>query len=132
MKAGAPALFAPDALVHHAVHQHGAAELIRGSQRWADAVRAFARHPGLRRNFSRGVFWKPEHEALLLALAGTALSRPTSGISLALAVPWLRLHRRRHGSWAGLAAAVPAHLALDSAETVAMARGSARFRTFVL
>ncbi len=129
---GARAEFVPGALVHHAVHTLGAIGQLRDSQRWAGAVRAFARHPGIRTSFTHGIFWRPSHEGLLLALAALALRRRSRGLSLLLAVPYLRHLRGLHGSAAGTLAFAPAHVVVDAAEVVAMARGSARFKTLVL
>ena len=133
IEAGTPAVFAPDALTLHAVHPLGAPDVIRGSQRWADLVRAFARHPGLRRElFVHRIFWKIAHERLLLALAGLLAARRTRGLSLALVIRYARLHRQVHPSWAETLRSLPAHAAIDAAETAAMLRGSLRFRTLVL
>jgi len=132
IEGGARAEFVPGALVHHAVHTPGALAQLRDSQRWADAVRAFARHPGMRDSFTHRIFWRPSHEGLLLALAGLALRRPSRGLSLLLVTPYLRHLRALHGTGAGMLAAVPVHAAVDAAEVVAMARGSARFKTLVL
>ena len=132
LETGAPARWAPDARVLHAVHDVGAVATLRGSQRWADSVRLVKRHPGLRRHYHRRLFWKPSHERLLVALAASVLARRSRGTSLVLWVPYVRLHRRQHGSVSGTLLALPAHLAVDAAELVAMLRGSARFRTLVL
>jgi glycosyltransferase involved in cell wall biosynthesis len=129
---GAEPVFVPAALVHHAVHDAGALALIRDAPRWSDAVRCFARHPGMRRAFRHRVFWRASHEGLLLAAAGAALSGRTRGASLLLCAPYLRFLRSQHGGWPGALAALPAHAALDAVETAAMVRGSVRFRTFVL
>lgn len=132
IEGGARAEFVPGALVHHAVHTPGALAQLRDSQRWADAVRAFARHPGMRDAFTHRIFWRPSHEGLLLALTGLALRRRSRGLSLLLAAPYLRHLRTLHGSAAGTLAFVPVHAVVDAAEVVAMARGSVRFRTLVL
>lgn len=132
IESGAPAEFVDVALVHHAVHEAGALALVRDSQRWAHAVRCFRDHPQMRSAFRRGIFWRPSHEGFLLWVVALALAWPTRGVSLVLWVPYLRFLRTQHGSWAGTLAAVPAHLLVDAAEVVAMLRGSARHRTFVL
>jgi glycosyltransferase involved in cell wall biosynthesis len=129
---GTPAVFVDGALVYHAVREMGVVGLLRDSQRWADAVRAFARHPGAREGFRHAIFWKPSHERILGLAAGIALARRTRGLSLSLAAPYVALYRSRHGSWAGTLAALPGHAAIDVAEVVAMVRGSWRFRTLVL
>jgi hypothetical protein len=53
-------------------------------------------------------------------------------LALAAALPYLALHRLEHGSAAGTALALPAHVAVDTAEVIAMLRGSAAARTLVL
>jgi hypothetical protein len=60
------------------------------------------------------------------------LRRRSRGLSLLLAAPYLRHLRTLHGSAAGTLAFAPAHAVIDTAEVVAMLRGSARFRTLVL
>jgi len=122
-EAGAVGVFAPEALVWHAVHPLGVRASVRGAARWASAVRVVKRHPGVRRHLPHRYFWKPSHEKLLLAAAGAVLARPTRGLSLAAAFPYLRLRRGR---------ALPGHLAVDAAEVVAMVRGSVRARTLLL
>lgn len=129
---GATATLAPGARVWHAVHDVGPLGLVRRSQAWADTVGLRKRHPAMRAAYRRGIFWKRSHEALLLALAGTALARRTRGASLSLWAAYAAAHRPVHGSWAGTLASLPAHLAVDSAEVLAMVRGSVRHRTLVL
>lgn len=133
VEAGARVVFEPSALVWHAVHDPGALALVRASQRWRAGVRNVKRFPHLRRALHHGVFWKPSHERLLLAAAAVAAARrmPLPIVASAL-VPYLMLHRAEHGSLAGTAIAMPAHVALDGAEVVAMLRGSAAARTLVL
>lgn len=132
IEAGTRVVYEPAALNWHAVHLPGALELIRASQRWSGTVRNVARHPQLRAALHRGVFWKVAHERLLIAAAGALLARRAPAVALAAALPYLALHRREHGSLAGTAAAMPAHVALDAAEVVAMVRGSAAAGTLVL
>ena len=130
LAAGAEPRFAPDAVVHHAVHDVGPVGLVRGSQRWADAVRLLQRHRALRETLWLGIFWKRPHAPLIAAIAA-ALTGRRLVLAAALAV-WAALHRGEHGSPAGLVAALPAHLAVDAAELVAMLRGSLEFRSLVL
>jgi GT2 family glycosyltransferase len=132
IEAGSRVIYEPAALSWHAVHVPGALDLIRASQRWAGSVRNVARHPQLRSALHRGVFWKVAHERLLVAAAGALLARRAPAVAVAAALPYLALHRGEHGSMAGTALALPAHVALDAAEVVAMLRGSAAARTLVL
>lgn len=129
---GARAVFAADALVWHAVHPMGPLALVRDAHRWGSAVLIVRRHPAVRRHFHRRIFWKPSHEALLLALAGAALSRRTRGSSLLLAIPWALVHRTEHPSRDSLARSLPGHLAVDGAEMISMLRGSVRARTLLI
>lgn len=131
-EAGAQVVFAPDALVWHAVHPMGPAALVRDAPRWGSAVRIVKRHPGLRAHFHHRIFWKPSHERLLLALVGAGLARRTRGAALGLAIPWVLVHRTEHRSAADLARALPAHLAVDAAETAAMLGGSVRAGTLLV
>jgi GT2 family glycosyltransferase len=132
IEAGTRVVYEPAALNWHAVHTLGALELVRTSQRWSTTVRNFANHPQLRAALHRGIFWKVAHERLLLAAAGALLARRAPVLALAAALPYLALHRREHGSAAGTALALPAHVAVDTAEVIAMLRGSAAARTLVL
>jgi hypothetical protein len=99
---------------------------VRDAPRWGSAVHLVRKHPGIRAHFHHRYFWKPAHERLLLAAAGVLLRRP------AAMVPWLLVHRGEHPSTAGLLRALPAHLAVDAAEVVALARGSFAARTLLL
>ncbi|MEA2425877.1 MAG: hypothetical protein QOH13_2287 [Thermoleophilaceae bacterium] len=132
VEAGTRVVYEPGALNWHAVHEPGAIALIRSTQRWRRGVRNFARHPQLREALHRGLFWKVSHERLLIAAAGLAIARRAPALAVAAAVPYLALHRSQHGSYAGTAAALPAHIALDTAEVVAMVRGSIAAGTLVL
>jgi glycosyltransferase involved in cell wall biosynthesis len=129
---GTRVIYEPRALNWHAVHEPGALALIRSTQKWRGTVRNVARHPQLRDALHRRVFWKRSHERLLIAAAGLVLARTAPALALAAAVPYLALHRAEHGSYVGTAAALPAHLALDAAEVVAMLRGSVAAGTLVL
>jgi GT2 family glycosyltransferase len=133
IEAGTRAIYEPNALNWHAVHEPGVLQLIRSTQKWRLAVRNLARHPQLRASLYHRIFWKPSHERLLLSIAGLAVaSKGRRGLALAALVPYLALHRTQHGSYAGTVAALPAHVALDAAEVLAMVRGSVEAGTLVL
>jgi GT2 family glycosyltransferase len=123
LEAGAEIVFAPDALVWHAVHEMGPLALARDARRWGSAVRIVKRHPGLRAHLHRRVWWKRSHERLLLGLLGVALVRRPW--ALALWLPWMLEHRSG-------ARSLPGHLLIDAAEIAAMADGSVRARTLLL
>ena len=143
IEAGARVVYEPSALNWHAVHDGGPLALIRGSQKWRMAVRNVARHPDLRASLHHRIFWKRSHERLLVAIAGCVLAaripaarngrRHIAGaLAMATVVAYAESHRSDHGSYAGVAAALPAHIAVDSAEIVAMVRGSLAARTLLL
>ena len=133
--AGARLVAVPEARVLHAVHPMALGQYLRSLGRWADLPAVVARHPRVRRRLPFGLFWKPRHPRLLLALAGAfaARRRPACGL---LALPWL------HAAWPGsgrtprgVARALlrlPARAAEDSGEIAAMVRGSVRHRTLLL
>jgi GT2 family glycosyltransferase len=127
--AGVEIRFAPDALVWHAVHEPGWRGLVRDAPRWGSAVHLVRKHPEIRTHFHHRYFWKPAHERLLLAALGLALSRRRGWPA---ALPWLAVHRAEHPSTGHLARALPAHLAVDAAEVLALARGSLRARALLL
>ncbi len=131
-KAGAGAVFAPDALVHHAIHVPGAVGLMRDAPRWRGFGRTVKRHPELREALVHRYFWKPGHERLLLALLGAALAPRTRGVSLALAIPYVRGYRPVHDSLPGTIASLPAHALVDAAEIAALLRGSIDARTLIV
>ena len=148
VEAGTRVIYEPNAVNWHAVHEPGALVLIRASQKWRIAVRNLKRHPQLRDALHRRIFWKPAHERLLIAIAGMALAGMAGrgsqeamrrgsraipiGVAAAAITPYLALQRTQHGSYPGTVAALPAHVALDAAEIVAMVRGSLAAGTLVL
>jgi len=125
VRSGAPLVYAPEALVHHAVHRVGVAGAVRVAARWAGLTKLFAHHPDLRREaLHRGVFWSPVHEQMLLAGIALALPRRLWPLSLLLALPYLRrLAWRRSGP-----VLAPFILLTDVVEMAAVLRGAVRER----
>jgi hypothetical protein len=103
--------------------------------RWRHLAYVVSRHPRLRRDCALGVFWKPSHLTVLLALAGIAAARRAPVLAL-LAAPYLGPELVRRGTRpvdvAVAAAEVPGRAVNELAEVLAMAAGSARYRTLVL
>ncbi len=128
---GAEAVYAEDARVFHAVNQFGPIGSLRFPLRWSDAMANLDRHPELRSELHRGVFWKRSHELLLAAVVGVAATRrfpPAALLVLPYARDVVRRTRRR-----GASASHAPHLALqDAVETYATIRGAVRNRTLVL
>jgi glycosyltransferase involved in cell wall biosynthesis len=131
-EAGVPTEFVDAARAWHAVHRVGVVRLIRRMPIKADVARLTRRHPGVRHHYYRGIFWKRSHAFLPLAALGLALLPRTRGLALLLAVPYARLYRAQHGSYAGTIASLPGHAAVDGAEIAAVVAGAARFRTLII
>jgi glycosyltransferase involved in cell wall biosynthesis len=126
--------FDDDALVYHDVRPSNFVDALKETQRWSTASRFFRQHPHARQWLYRGLFWKPTHPKALLALVGIVV-----GVgffpALLLTIPWLRyriFERPPPGGRRKLIAALPGVLLIDLAETVAMVRGSIRYRTLVI
>jgi glycosyltransferase involved in cell wall biosynthesis len=129
LESGAPAVFADDAVVRHAVEPVGAIGRLRIAARWGPVVRVLAEHPGARTMLYRGRFWNVWHYLLwrsLLAMAGPAWLR-----RLVLARHLMTLRARAVDEGAG-AGAVPYLLLYDVVECWAIARGAVRHRMLVL
>ncbi len=127
--AGRGAVFAPDALVHHAVEELGVRGTLRDAWRWTASVRVFADHPEMRAELSRGVFWSGWHWLVVRSLLGLAAPRWLRRFLLLRHA--LQLHARARRAGAGWWA-VPVLFARDVVETAAVVRGAVRYRTFVV
>lgn len=121
--AGAELVYAPDALVHHAVHEPGVWRIVRRMHIWTDAVRILKMYPDVREMLVHRVFWKRSHPPLVLALAGLLLASRRRRSGLLLVAPYVAHYRGR---------SVAAHLAVDTAELVTMVAGSLKHRTLML
>ena len=129
-EAGAAVVAAPEVLTFHAVDVVGLRARLRIAWRWRDLPAVARRHRSFRRAAVLGVFWKPRHAWLTLALAGFAARRPL------LALPWLYAALPSYGPGPrGRLRAVselPGQAAVDAVELLALARGSVRHRTLFL
>jgi GT2 family glycosyltransferase len=136
MEAGAPVVAAPEAVTYHAVDAPGLLGGVRRRGRWRAVPAVVKRHPSLRSGMPLGIFWKPRHAWLALALAGVPLARRRPWLAFALALPWARAAAPSYGGSArgrarGLAE-LPARALLDAAEMTAVARGAVAERTVLL
>jgi len=129
IEAGRPAVFAPEAIVFHAVQPLGVRGMLRVAGRWSGVVRQFSDHPQLRSTLERGVFWNVWH--YLMWRSALALLAPGWLRRLLLTKHLLALRKRAReagaGSWA-----VPFLFVHDLVECWAVARGAVRYRTLVL
>jgi GT2 family glycosyltransferase len=129
IEAGVPTVYAPDAVVYHAVERAGVLGSLRIAARWSAVVRLFAAHPRTRSMLYRRVFWNVWHFLLwrsLLALPAPPWLRRLILMRHLLALR-TRSRRAGAGSWA-----VPYLLIHDAVECWAIARGAVRYRTLVL
>ena len=100
---------------------------------WTTPMKTYAIHPALRRSvFTHGVFWKPDHFRLTLALLGLALPSRLWPARLMLAVPYLRSARARSLEANRGATLAPYFLLHDLIELGAVARAAVRYRTLML
>jgi cellulose synthase/poly-beta-1,6-N-acetylglucosamine synthase-like glycosyltransferase len=134
-EAGAEIIGEREAVVNHAIEAHTLPGFVRRNLRWRHLAYVVARHPTLRKDCVGGVFWKESHLLALMALAGLAGARRAPAVAL-MALPYLVPELKRRGprpvDVAVAAAEVPGRALNELAEILAMAAGSARYRTFVL
>lgn len=134
---GATLVPVPEMLVEHAVVERSLRQACRAARRWEQIPLVVRRHPSLRRALVGGLWWKPEHAVLTLAVAGLVLSRH-SRASCALLAPWLAVSMRHtvhgHGplGWLRRARDLPALALVDVTETVVILRGAWRYRAPML
>lgn len=128
--AGAEPVWAPDALVWHAVFPRHVPQAIAETWRWRHVPALLARHPDRRHLLRYGFFWKEAHARLTLAAAGALLSRKVGPLAFLAALPYAALHARAYDPTPrGLARAaldLPSLAAVDAAETVLTAAGGIR------
>ncbi|HUR77939.1 MAG TPA: glycosyltransferase [Acidimicrobiales bacterium] len=135
---GAKAVFAERALVFHDISKGSFRAALREASTWVDIPRVKKKHRArVRPVLHHGVFWKPSHEYVLIALAsigaGAVVRNP---IPLAGVLPWVYYRLRKNPVWRRDKAKRIAHLphafVLDTVEMTTMVRGSVRHKTLVL
>jgi GT2 family glycosyltransferase len=133
---GGQLVAAPEVLTNHAVEATTLPARLRETWRWQHLAYIVRRHPQLRDHMPLRLFWKPSHALLMPAVAGLALARRHPLLGALLVAPWAASARPAYGpSPRGVARAaseLPARMAIDVAETAAMARGAVRHRTPIL
>jgi GT2 family glycosyltransferase len=129
LEAGGRTVFAPGALVFHAVHELGPLRTLREAMRLTQTALVFARHPQTRAMLNRRLFWNGWHYLVIRSLVALALPRPARRFLLTRHALQLAARARAAGAgpWA-----VPFLLLYDAIETGAIARGGIRYRTPVL
>ncbi len=126
---GSPA-FEPDALVHHAVFSRRPAAALRDALLATDAVGAYKRNPGLRKNLPLGVFYDRSHPLLLAAGAGLVTRR--APVAALLSIPYALDLRRRLRDRSARPRHAPFFLLFDVIQLWATLRGARRHRTFIV
>jgi hypothetical protein len=124
--AGYEPVWAPGALMHHAVTTLDARAKLRLAWRWDETMRVFKRHPQLRKQLIRGIFWSDNHWWLVRALVALALPKRLWWVRWWLAAPYVLRLETRHPQVAAIL------VANDVVEMAACARGGARYRVPVL
>jgi GT2 family glycosyltransferase len=129
IEAGARIMFAPDAVVFHAIERLGILGMLRFASRWGAGLKIFHDHPQTRTMLYRGIFWNVWHFLLWRSLI--ALVAPRALRRLILFRHLHALHERAAESGAGpwFIAFLLAH---DTVECWSVARGAVRNRTLVL
>ena len=126
IEAGWEPVWAPRALVHHAVFDLGPRGKLRLAWRWDETMYVFKRHPRLRAHLTAKLFWTPNHWWLVRAAAATLLPRRLWWLRWWLGAPYML----RVGT---LRPDVVAFLVVhDLVEMAACARGGLRYRVPVL
>ncbi len=105
--------------------------ILRVALRWSPSVRIFRRHRALRSELSWGLFWKPSHAKLLLAVAGAAAAHRFPP-ALLLTLPFYRELYGRCNELGVSRAHMPFLALHDAVETFAIARGAVRHGVLVL
>jgi GT2 family glycosyltransferase len=127
---GAVAVFAPEAVVYHAVHPRTFKDTAKAALLATEDVRAYKVTPELRSVLVQGVFYQRSHPLLFQALLGVGLAR-RSPLALLFAVPYLLNVRARLRAKRGSLVYVPAYVGIDVIEVAATVRGAIRHRIFV-
>lgn len=130
---GRALLYSPEALVYHDVRPSRFMDALRETQKWTVSPRLFRLHPSAREWLHRRVFWHRSHPRVILAVLGAVLA-PVFPPAILLGLPWLdfrmrieKVHVRRRQIYV-----LPGVFLIDLAATIAMIRGSIRYRTLVL
>ena len=130
---GTDIVFAPDAVVYHAVEFAGPVGKLRAAARWTETIRMFRDHPQLRQlHLSHRFFWRASHYLLLRAVLGLLLPRRLRGAAWLFAMPYLRDVHRRALLESGTGLAAPYLAMYDVVELYGVVRGAIRYRTLVL
>lgn len=128
IESGVEPVWAPEALMHHAVTYLGPVGKLKMAARWHESMKPFKRYPALRRHRYGGMFWSETHMWLFRAVLALALPKRWRLLRWWLAAPYVaHLTDRRSGPLLA-----PYLILHDLVETTAVVRGAIRYRTFIL
>jgi hypothetical protein len=128
---GAQTLFAPAALVHHAVHQRGAMNTLQDALRARDCVKPYRDHPELRAHLSSGLFFDQSHPLLAQAVIAALLARRTPAAAV-FAAPYLVYTLKRTRAAGSPLRHAPFLALRDAVEVVSTIQGAVRYKAPVL
>jgi GT2 family glycosyltransferase len=130
---GTPAVFAEGARVFHAVNQLGPVGRLKLAARWGDSVQVYARFPTLRATVcAHKIFWKHSHFLLARVLLALVLPGRLRAVALLPLRPYLTHLAERTRRYDGGPLMIPYEALNDLVEMLALAGGSARYRTLLL
>jgi len=133
LEIGARQVFAPDALVWHAVLASSLVGTVRSVGRLHTLPLVVSRHPEQRRHLFLRVFRNRSHFGIVLAALALLTRRRRPGLALAAALPYVAMNvDRRNLGPRGLARQalhLPARALVDAAGTASLIRGGLRHRT---
>jgi glycosyltransferase involved in cell wall biosynthesis len=128
---GARAAFVSEALVAHAVNWQGPVGKLRFAASWE--LKAYARHPGLRRaHFTHRLFWKNSHYLFARAALAAALPRRLRFLAPWLVLPYVRDLLARGRVEGGGPLLAPYYVLHDAIEVITVLRAALRYRTPML
>jgi glycosyltransferase involved in cell wall biosynthesis len=128
IESGVEPVWAPDALMHHAVTYLGPVGKLKMAARWHESMKPFKRYPGLRSHRYGGMFWSETHMWLFRAALAMLLPKRWRLLRWWLAAPYVtHLTNRRSGPLLA-----PYLIVHDLVEITAVVRGAIRYRTFIL
>ena len=130
-KGGAAPVFAPAALVYHAIFEGGLKDQLRISTLVTEDLRAYKLSPDLRELLPQRIFYRRSHPLMLQALLALGIAR-TSPLALAFTAPYLLNVAGRVRARQGSVRHIPAYVALDFIELGATVRGAARHRVPII
>ncbi|MDA0168668.1 glycosyltransferase [Solirubrobacter taibaiensis] len=131
MAAGAEHVFAPEALVYHAVHQKTAKQTLKDAFRASDCVRTYRDYPHMREHLQDGIYFHPSHPLVWQAACAAVLAPaiPAAGV---FAVPYAAHLYKRCRLTGSKPSAMPFFVLRDIVEIGAVVRGAVKHRTLLL